>query len=325
MKRRLTERQKHHIAQRHQQRANREDLAQARVVTHHGTQLVLEAPDGRHFRAHARRTLGSLTTGDHVGWQQEGDQQPTVELLHPRQNVLIRPDTHGKPRLMAANIDQVLIVIAPVPLMNPNVIERTMVATLDLPAQPLIVVNKVDLMAGAEKADELARLLALWAHVGFDIVRVSAKQEIGLQALRQALSGRTSLLIGLSGVGKTSLTRQLIPAAEQAEIRELSASNEGQHTTRTSTLYRLPEDSGGLIDAPGVRDFSVTDLTPLAIDRAFPEIADLATGCRFHNCQHLVEPGCAVRDASGNDIDPRRLENYQSLMEEARAQAEPRR
>jgi len=320
MKRRLSKRQQNHIAQRQQKRARTEDLAEARVVSHHGTQLVLETPDGGRFRAHARRTLGSLTTGDNVGWHQEGEQQPTVELLHPRRNVLIRPDTHGKQRLMAANIDQVLVVIAPVPLMNPNVIERTMVATLDLPARPLIVVNKIDLLARDDgEAEVLEHLLALWEHVGFDVLKVSARDETGVSELREALSGRVSLLIGLSGVGKTSLTRQLIPAAEQAEIRELSASDEGQHTTRTSTLYRLPDDTGGLIDAPGVRDFSLTDLTPLAINRAFPEITDLATGCRFNDCHHLAEPGCAVRDATASEIDARRLENYLALMEDARS------
>lgn len=319
MKRRLTDRQKHHISKRHQQRASQENLAEARVVTHHGTQLVLEAPDGRHFRAHARRTLGSLTTGDHVGWKQEEDQLPTVELLHPRRNALIRPDTHGKPKLMASNIDQVLIVIAPIPLMNPNVIERTLVATLDLPAKPLIVLNKIDLMDHADvDTESLERLLTLWQSLGFDVIRISAKHALGMNALREALTDKVSMMIGLSGVGKTSLTRRLVPAAEKAEIQELSASNEGQHTTRASTLYRLADDSGGLIDAPGVRDFSVTDLTPLAIDRAFPEIVEQAAYCRFNNCQHLAEPGCAVRDADPSVIDSRRLTHYLDLMAEAR-------
>lgn len=315
MKSRLTDRQKNQIARR--QAESDQSLAKATVITHHGTELIIEDTEGQLMRATARRTLGALTTGDQVGWHTGEDNKKIIEFIYPRNNTLIRPDTHGKARLMAANIDQVLIILAPTPWMNPNVVERTMVAAMDLPATPVIVLNKIDLLATTE-ADhriQIERVLALWAAQEVDILRISTKTGSGIDDLRRVLDGKTSMMIGLSGVGKTSLARSITSQAATAAINDLSAhSQEGQHTTRHSTLFRLGKMPGGLIDAPGVRDFAVGTQDVQAINRAFPDILTFAQGCRFNNCTHNREPGCAVRVAVENgQLDHRRFENYQAL------------
>ena len=318
MKIRLTDRQKNQIANR--QSAPDESLERATVITHHGTELIIENAEGKLLRANARRTLGVLTTGDRVGWRTGEDAREIIEFVYPRSNTLIRPDTHGKARLMAANIDQVLIILAPTPWMNPNVVERTLVAALDLPATPIIVLNKVDLLATTQPEHRalIEQTLALWAAQDIDIVRISTKTGEGIDDLRNVLNDKISMMIGLSGVGKTSLARSITAQAATAAINELSAhSQEGQHTTRHSTLFRLDHMPGGLIDAPGVRDFAVAAQDAQAIDRAFPDILRLAEGCRFYNCTHSQEPNCAVRAAVANgQLDSRRFENYQLLKRE---------
>ncbi|OZB37065.1 MAG: ribosome small subunit-dependent GTPase A [Halothiobacillus sp. 14-56-357] len=318
MKIRLTDRQKNQIANRLY--APDESLERATVVTHHGTELIIENVEGKLLRANARRTLGVLTTGDRVGWRTGEDARQIIEFVYPRSNTLIRPDTHGKARLMAANIDQVLIILAPTPWMNPNVVERTLVATLDLPATPIIVLNKIDLLATTQTEHQalIEQTLALWAAQDINIVRISTKTGEGLNDLRNVLDDKISMMIGLSGVGKTSLARSITAQAATATINELSAhSQEGQHTTRHSTLFRLDHMQGGLIDAPGVRDFAVAAQNAQAIDRAFPDILKLAEGCRFYNCTHSQEPSCAVQAAVANgQLDSRRFENYQSLKRE---------
>jgi len=314
-KRRLSQTQQRNIRQRHAELAQREGLREGVIVSHHGKQLLIEDLEtGQRLRGYPRQTLGALTTGDRIRWVENKLGEASVEVLLPRQSLLVRPDSHGKARLMAANLDQVLIVVAPLPTMNPFVIDQAIVATLDLPARPLIVLNKSDLLYEVP-ANQLFTELAEWRKVGFDSLQVSAKTGEGLDKLHEALKDHTSLLVGMSGVGKSSLTRQLSPQAADIAIAEISDhSQEGRHTTRTSTLYHLPA-GGMLIDAPGVRDFGIYQLNRQTIERGFPEIQEHASDCRFANCSHQHEPGCAVRRAVENGtISARRFESYSRLM-----------
>jgi ribosome biogenesis GTPase len=321
---RLTTQQQRQVDRRRQVGANasnpaRDDLSAGIVVAHHGHDLLIE--DERHdrHRARARRTVGRLTTGDRVRWRHDDHGHIIVEQRQERSNLLIRPDAYGKRKMMAANIDQVLIVTSPLPWMNPDVVERTLVAIFALPARPLIVLNKSDLLEtlAEEERAAIESTLALWSELGFPVRRVSAKRGTGLAELEAQLDGRISLMIGLSGVGKTRLTREITPLADDAAIGEISAFNrEGTHTTRSSTLYRFADASGGLIDAPGVRDFPLEHVPRQALERAFPEIAEAAAYCRFNDCRHRDEPGCAVREAVAEGrILPRRLDQYRELAE----------
>ena len=319
---RLSKQQQRHIDRRRRVHSADDSLERGIVVTHHGHDLLIEDESHHLLRGRARRTVGRLTTGDRIRWRRDEQDNVVIEQREDRHNLLIRPDAYGKKKMMAANIDQVLVVTSALPWMNPEVVERTLVAVLALPATPVIVLNKADLLPGLPDADRqtIEKTLQLWTSLGFEVIRTSVKTGDGIEALRGRLREQITLTVGLSGVGKTSLTREITPSADQAAIGEISAFNrEGTHTTRASTLYRFPDGEGGLIDAPGVRDFPIETVTDEALAGAFPEITDMAAYCRFNDCRHGNEPGCAVQQAvADGDILPRRLEQYQALLEAAR-------
>ena len=317
---RLSKQQQRQIDRRRRVRSVEDDaLERGIVVTHHGHDLLIEDAAHRLLRGRARRTVGRLTTGDRIRWHRDEQENVVIEQREERRNLLIRPDAYGKKKMMAANIDQVLVVTSTLPWMNPEVVERTLVAVLALPATPVIVLNKVDLLPTLPPADRqvIEETLALWESLGFEVIRTSVKTGEGIEPLRERLHEQITLTVGLSGVGKTSLTREITPSADQAAIGEISAFNrEGTHTTRASTLYRFPDGEGGLIDAPGVRDFPLETVPAEALAAAFPEITDTADYCRFNDCRHQNEPGCAVRQATETGkILSRRLAAYQALIE----------
>ncbi len=289
------------------------------VISHHGRELLVEdAQTGETLRCVARRTLGTVVTGDRVLWVEEAHGNGAIVAVRPRISLLQRPDPYGKPKSVAANIDQVLIVVAPRPEPNPTLIDRYIVATLALPATPILVLNKTDL----PETGACRRLLDEFAALGIERIETRALAERpdpsmddGLDTLRARLAGHISLLAGQSGVGKSSLVRQLVPAAAPA-VGDLSdQSGEGRHTTRASTLYHLPA-GGDLIDSPGVRDFGLWEISPDDLARGFTDIREHADQCRFANCKHRDEPGCAVRHAAEQGkLSLRRLHSYLSLLE----------
>ncbi|MDG4868197.1 ribosome small subunit-dependent GTPase A [Guyparkeria sp. 1SP6A2] len=320
---RLSKQQQRQIDRRRRVEAHTgHDLASAVVVAHHGHDLLIEDDAHQPHRGRARRTVGRLTTGDRIRWRHDDHGHVVIEQREERRNLLIRPDAFGKKKMMAANIDQVLVVTSPLPWMNPEVVERTLVAICALPARPLIVLNKADLLDDIETSQRTAivAVIRLWESLGFTVLRTSVKTGEGMDRLVDELAGRTSLMIGLSGVGKTSLTREVTPHANQAAIGAISEFNqEGTHTTRASTLYRFADTEGGLIDAPGVRDFPLESVSQQALAEGFPEIDAASAYCRFNDCRHLNEPGCAVKAAAERgEILPRRLRAYQELVESGR-------
>lgn len=317
-KRRLSLQQRRNIEQRQARDAAGQDLRQGLVIAHHGKQVLVEdATNGQRHACMVKQTLGAVATGDRVRWCENVEGVGSVEFVEPRQSLLIRPDTLGKPRLMAANIDQVLITLAPVPAPNASVIDRAIVATLDLPATPILLLNKVDRL-DAQQRQALCDFTQEWQVLGIDVLEVSALSGEGLDGLRAGLVNHQSLFVGLSGVGKSSLVAALMPEATNIAVGEISAhSQEGRHTTRTSTLYHLPS-GGDVVDAPGVRDFGVWQMTAEAVRRGFAEIELTAQHCRFANCTHRAEPGCAVKTAAEQGgISARRYQSYLEMMAQA--------
>ena len=289
------------------------------VIAHHGQDLLVEHQDGQQVRARARRTVGRLTTGDQVSIREDGHQHWVIERIGKRKNLLLRPDAYGKDRPMAANIDQVIVLIAPTPWMNPGVVERTMISVFDLPAQPIIVLNKRDQLETlpTDERNAIEAQLEQWHTLGFEVCTISAKHNQQVDSLKARLEGKQTLLVGLSGTGKTTLTRALTPDAHAAEVRALSSFNrEGVHTTRTSTRYHVPGIAGFIIDAPGVRDFPLSNPSDAAIMQAFPDIQVQAQWCRFNDCRHLNEPHCAVLAAlQDQTLCSRRYALYQEIMQ----------
>jgi ribosome biogenesis GTPase len=283
------------------------------VVAHFGTQVAVENEDGLGQRCHLRANLEGLVTGDEVVWC-AGDSTGVVVAARPRNSVLRRPDPYGGLKPVAANIDQVIIVVAPLPEAHANLIDRYLVAAEASAIEPVILLNKVDLLeADPDLADTLDDLLMPYIQLGYRVLRASAR-EGGLEALRAALDGRTSAFVGQSGVGKSSLVNALLPEAAM-RVGELSEQRgKGTHTTTTAQLFHLPS-GGTLIDSPGIREFGLWHMSREDVERGFVEFRPFLGSCRFRNCQHRQEPGCAILEGLRTGaISRRRLDSYRHIV-----------
>lgn len=283
------------------------------VVTHHGATLIVEDADGALIRCVARQNLGALCCGDRVLWQRGRDGGGVVVTVEPRRSLLSRPDYSGRLKPVAANIDQVLVVIAPQPDFNEFLIDRYL-AAIELigNVEAGIIINKIDLLDATSRADVDARL-ATYARIGYTLLPASTRTAQGLAALRERLATRTSILVGQSGVGKSSLINALLPEREILTQALSAATGHGQHTTTATTRYPL-RDGGYLIDSPGVRSFELGEIDSSDLDRGFREFAAWLGHCRFSDCSHTVEPGCALLAAiERGELDARRLSAYRQL------------
>jgi ribosome biogenesis GTPase len=289
---------------------------QGTVVEAYGRRVLVRRADGTSDRVACKvqgRRL-EIVAGDEVvlrpgdGVQ---DEWVVTECL-PRRNLLQRTDSRGLDESIAANLDQLAIVVAPRPALDPYMVDRYLAGAGYAGIPTLLVLNKRDLLDAAPDESYLA-LIETYRRIGVRVVAVSAKFGPGLDELMDCLRGRRTLLAGQSGVGKSSLTNALCGGTYRA-ISELSAgSGEGRHTTVASALIQLPW--GELADSPGVRDYAPPVVPLTEVQRGFPEIAALARGCRFQDCLHLREPQCAVQAAAESGaVEPRRLESYRRLL-----------
>lgn len=286
------------------------------IITHYGTTAIVENDTGTLIRCTLRRNLDAFTCGDRVIWEPGKRGEGVITALLPRQSLLQRPDSHGRLRPVAANIDQIAVIIAPRPEPSEALIDRYLVAIETVGVMALLVVNKIDLL-DADDLQSLLDRLAVYRDIGYPMIQTSTKLPGGLDRLHSELVDRTSLLVGQSGVGKSSLTKTLLPERD-IRIQALSETTGlGTHTTSVSTLYHLP-GGGDLIDSPGVRGFEPGELSVTDLAWGFREFRPLLGQCRFANCTHTVEPNCAVLDAvAGGRIDQRRLASYQQLKTSA--------
>ncbi|MBT8115532.1 MAG: small ribosomal subunit biogenesis GTPase RsgA [Arenicella sp.] len=276
---------------------------------------ALEGPDrGQVHHCVARTNLGSLVAGDEVIWRAGSGHTGVIESRLDRRSILERPDNFGRLKPVAANIDQMLIVIAVEPQPQRNLIDRYLVAAELMHIRPIIVLNKADLITDANRAG-LDALLNTYQKLDYLTVKIvsSRHQAAQLGELPKLIDKHTSIVVGQSGVGKSSLINTLLPDA-RLEIGPLSEhTREGTHTTTTARLFHLPH-GGQLIDSPGIRDFGLWHIDTLQLQYGFIEIAERVTACRFRNCQHTNEPGCAVQAAlKSGEIDARRFESFQKI------------
>lgn len=329
-KRRLTRRQTSHVHRiqqrrlaRARQRAeeshdslNDQPLSQeriGRVIANFGASLVVENDIGESTRCVPRANLALLVSGDRVVYQTTPGGEGVVTALVPRETLLTRPDSSGQSKPLAANINRIVIVAAVQPEMDLFLLDRYLVAAELFAIPPLIIVNKIDL-ADADTLRHLRDQTRYFEEMGYPRRFVSTKREHGLDELFAELAGHTSIFVGQSGVGKSSLIKAVIPDQE-IRIGTLSeASGQGRHTTTTTMLYHLPT-GGEVIDSPGVREFGLFETDPQRIASGFQEFHSLLGKCRFRDCRHKAEPGCALRAAAEEGrIDPRRLESYHRIV-----------
>ena len=283
----------------------------ARVVADHGRNLLIETSTGARLQAQTRRMTPPPVTGDRVHFEDLGGGQARIEAVLPRSTTFRRLEGRLHHRVVAANVDQLLIVFAPHPTPEPELLDRYLIAAHVLELRPLLLMNKADL--SGEQSAAAQRILAEYAAIGYHTLQISARSELGLGELQRHMTGMANLLVGQSGVGKSALTNALIPGARN-RVGELSAAlGTGRHTTTTTRWHPLP-GGGALLDAPGVRDFKLWPLSPQELMRGFPEFGRLAP-CRFVDCLHQREPGCAVQAARDEGrIQVRRYTHYQRLL-----------
>ncbi len=237
-----------------------------------------------------------------------GEDDWLIERICSRDNALTRPDSRGRREVLAANIDLMAVVVAPEPAPDFYIVDRYLAAARLMPCEAAVVWNKSDLGAAPEA-------LAVYAALGYPVIECAARDGTNTDALAALIRGRTAILVGQSGVGKSSLINALVGDARQRTGAVSSGSREGRHTTVTASLIRT-DDGLAVIDSPGVRDYapSIDDLGD--VGAGFKEIAECSAECRFANCQHRAEPGCAVKAAvEDGRIDARRYDSYRRLRQ----------
>ena len=281
----------------------------ARVIAAFGRHLLVQEASGRMLRARPFGRELEAVCGDDVRCRDDPHhgEVHVLEVL-PRRTALYRSNARGAAEPVLANLTRLLVVIAPLPLPDPFVADRYLAAAESAGVTATPVLNKAEL--GIDPA--LRTQLDAYAAAGYECIAVSAATGEGIDALLSACAGQVAALVGQSGVGKSSLVGRLAPDAEVA-IGGLMRDEEGRHTTTVSRLYELA-GGGRLIDSPGVRDFApaVDRLDPRHL--GFVEVGRLAPGCRFHDCRHMREPGCAVRQGvESGSMDARRYESYRRL------------
>jgi ribosome biogenesis GTPase len=234
-----------------------------------------------------------------------------ITKIKPRRNELSRPDKRGRIEALAANIDLIAVVTADAPPTDWFIVDRYLAAAELIGVAALVVFNKTDL-GSASDASETE--LSDFEEVGYATVRCSAKTGDNVDKFKRHLGNQIAIIVGQSGVGKSSLINCLVEDADQQTAKLSQATGEGRHTTVNSVMWSLP-DGGAVIDSPGVRDYAPVIDAPDLVVRGFREIADRGESCRFSNCRHMREPDCAVKAAADcGEISARRYESYRRLL-----------
>ncbi|MFM0163213.1 ribosome biogenesis GTPase [Burkholderia sp. GAS332] len=288
------------------------------VIAAHGRHYMVAPEDGSPMlQCFPRGKRSEVAVGDRVIYEPTSADQGVIVEIGERRNLLYRSDQY-KSKLFAANLDQLLVVLATEPHFSEDLLGRALVAAEANELKPLIVLNKTDVTGALEGA---RKRLEPYRALGYTVVEVSIKTQpdAARPALLEHLQGHSTLLLGQSGMGKSTLVNLLIPDAEVATREISTALNSGRHTTTFTRLYPLPGgDGGALIDSPGFQEFGLHHLTEGRLERAFPEFRPLLPNCRFYNCHHLQEPGCAILEAvADGGIRRERHALYAQLVHEA--------
>jgi len=292
-----------------QSKSNSLETTHGLIVAAHGKHFIAELDDQRRITCVTRGKKTGVACGDHVEIALTSPDQAVIERIAPRTSLLYRSDLYRE-KIIAANVDQIVIVVAAVPSFYEELINRCLAAAESVNIRALIVLNKTDLPETVAARDTLA----LYETLGYPLLTLCARQDVA--PLKAHLLGLTSVLVGQSGMGKSTLINALLPEARAREGEVSTALDSGKHTTTHALLYHLDADSH-IIDSPGLQEFGLHHLNVEDIAQTFVEFRPHLGHCRFSNCLHLVEPGCALDEAAKSGaIDPRRLGFYRALAQE---------
>jgi ribosome biogenesis GTPase len=298
------------------------------VIKNTGSWYVVQALDGQEynckikgtFRLKGIRTTNPIAVGDNVVITTMPDGAAYITEILPRRNYIIRKASNlsKEAHIIAANIDKTFLIIT---LSHPTTattfIDRFLATAEAYRVAATIVINKVDLLTTTEDIDLLDAITYLYKSIGYPVIHTSAKTGVGLQELSALLNGNISLFSGNSGVGKSSLINAILPEAHLRTAAVSASHDTGMHTTTFSQMLPLPTSNGYLIDTPGVKGFGTIDFETHEVAHFFPEIFKIGTNCRYGNCTHTHEPGCAVLKAvESNNISQSRYTSYLSILQD---------
>ena len=284
------------------------------IVAAHGRHYLAQF-DGRFLQCVTRGKKSDVAVGDQVSFKLTSPNQGVIEAILPRSALLYRSDQY-KSKLLAANVTQLFIVVATEPGFTEDLVSRALVAAESAGIKAHLILNKIDITASLETT---RKRLAFYASLGYPVHEVTAKEDPAatLKIISPLLAGQSTILIGQSGMGKSSLVNLLIPDAEIA-VREISAAlDTGKHTTTFTRLYSIDAHTT-VIDSPGFQEFGLYQLSEGMLERAFPEFAEHLGTCRFYNCHHLNEPDCRILQAlKDGSVSAARHALYRQLLHEA--------
>ena len=293
--------------------------SEALVLVSYGAQGVVLLPDGERKRCKFRRKVGRPFCGDRVLVGRADDASLVVESILPRDNYFVRADERQRQHIIAANLDQVLIVVAAAPLPSRDLMERYLLAVHSLGIEPIIVLNKTDLEVAPGETAAGAKVLGHmpdYEALGYTVIRTSCKTAPGITGLKSVLKDRTSILVGQSGVGKSSLINQLLPDLHIQTNALSTATGKGTHTTTSTMLYQFT-GGGHLIDSPGVWEYGIWKLDNNELAAGFIEFEPWLGKCRFNDCVHNTEPDCAIKQAVADGlIREWRYQSYLRLLKQ---------
>jgi ribosome biogenesis GTPase len=266
------------------------------VVAGHGRHVLVETPDGRRLICHPRGKKSQTVVGDRVLWQATQD-QGTIEKVLERRNLFYRQD-EIRTKMFAANLDQVLVLIAAEPVFSESQLSRALIAAEAEKIKPIIALNKSDL---TEPFGQAWERMGVYRDMGYTVVPLALKPKAEgiaateLAALLPLLTGKTTLILGPSGSGKSTFINRLLPGAQVLTNEISQALNSGKHTTTSTSLYWVDDaKTTAVIDSPGFQEFGLNHIEPMHLASLMPDIKSEAGDCKFYNCTHLHEPGCGV-------------------------------
>ncbi|MCW5222015.1 ribosome small subunit-dependent GTPase A [Verminephrobacter aporrectodeae] len=308
--------------------AERSALMEGTVVASHGRHCMVETPDGERRICHPRGKKSQAVVGDHVLWLPSPPgqgEEGSIEKVLQRNNLFYRQD-EVRTKSFAANLDQVLILIAAEPVFSESQLARALIAAEAEGIAPLIALNKSDLVEPFARAWERLvpyRRMGCGKRYGVLPLSLECPSDLDRALLLEHLQGKTTLVLGPSGSGKSTLINLLVPGAAAPTGEISQALNSGRHTTTSTHWYWMDAlRTSALIDSPGFQEFGLQHIAPMQLAACMPDIAEHAGGCKFYNCTHLHEPGCGVLDAvkkptgEGEEISASRYKIYSDLFDE---------